>query len=545
MKKFFSDRFIMVGVAYALLFVILIVGLFDLQYRRGEEYAEDSTQDLERDLRITGNRGTIMDANGIPLAYDQNSFQVVFYKDSSLSLDGLTEDETDDEERTNGEMYTEVIRRTIAIVEDNGAEALSSFAIRHDEDGKPEFDFSTQNDEIKQVRLERWLKNMYVPSRYYTAGDEFYDFFKDPEKSGEAYGEYDIYDGITEEELQSMLAAEVYVYLRGRYKIPEDVSYEEAFKILSVWQEVQLSSYRSYTPVLIADDVNMDTVAEIEMRKMRLSGMEIRESHIRIYPKNEVAAHIVGYMGRMLDEDTIMDNLELGYSRDDLIGISGIEATMEGELTANLASRTGKRTVEVNSKGKIIAEKSVTPATDGNDVILTIDLMMQKKLEETLEQNIKEAYAIQQEKYVSNIEYYQKRMISLERETPIQMAQVGAAVIMNVQSGAILAMASYPPFDPNIFTGGLSEEEYEVIKNDLRNPLFNKAIASRAAPGSIFKMVTAVAGLMEEAITVEERIPDGGYWDVWGWTRTIPERCPPAGCGRISICTRTTAWTRR
>ena len=74
MRKIFTDRFFMVGAAYALLFVVLIVGLFNLQYREGEEYAADSAQDLERDLRVTGNRGTIMDCNGIPLAYDQNSF---------------------------------------------------------------------------------------------------------------------------------------------------------------------------------------------------------------------------------------------------------------------------------------------------------------------------------------------------------------------------------------------------------------------------------------------------------------------------------------
>jgi cell division protein FtsI/penicillin-binding protein 2 len=153
MKKFFSDRFLIVGTAYALLFVVLIVGLFDLQYRKGEEYVQGSTRDLERDLRIAGNRGTIMDANGIPLAYDQNSFQVVFYKDSSLSLTGYLDDEAKEKDWTNGDMYTDVIRQTIAIVEENGAKALSSFAIRHDEEGKPEFDFSTENDDINQVRL--------------------------------------------------------------------------------------------------------------------------------------------------------------------------------------------------------------------------------------------------------------------------------------------------------------------------------------------------------------------------------------------------------
>ncbi len=511
MRKMFSNRYFIIGIAYALLFVILIGGLFNLQYREGEAYASDSTSDLERDLRITGNRGTIMDTTGIPLAYDQNSYQVVFYKDSSLSLNGKTEDETDDIDRTNGDVYTEVIRQTIAIVEENGGEALSAFTIRHNAAGEAEFDFSTSSEEIKQVRLERWLSNMLIPSTYYVKGDTFYADLKERYQDTEGI---EISSDITNQELQNMLAEEIYDFLRKRYKIPEDVSYDEAFKILSVWQEVQLSSYRSYTPVIIAEDVNMDTVASIEMHKMNLIGMEIQEDNVRIYPKNEVAAHIVGYMGKMLDEDTVMGNLNLGYTREDLIGISGIEATMEYELTAALASRTGKRTVEVNSRGKIIAQKSVTAPTDGNDVILTIDLNMQKKLEEILEQNIKLAYSVQQEKYLREKEKYENQMLSMGRTSPIQYAEVGAAVIMNVQSGAILAMASYPSFDPNIFTGGLTETEYAVIKDDIRNPLFNKAIASRAAPGSIFKMVTATAGLMEGKLEVDEQIIDEGPWTI-------------------------------
>ncbi len=514
MRKLFSDRYIMVAIAYVLLFVILIFGLFDLQYRQGDEYAQGSAADLERNLRITGNRGTIMDSTGIPLAYDQNSYQVVFYKDSSKSLDGYSSDENREKKWTNGDMYTEVIRRTIEIVEENGGTVNVSFSIRHDEEGNAKFDFSTSNEDIEQVRLERWLKNMYIPSRLYKSGDEFYKYIKDPELDVEEYKEYDITPETSNQEIKDMVATESYKLLRERYKIPDGMSYAEAYKVLSVWQEVQLSSYRSYTPVLIADDVNMDTVAAIEMNKMILEGMEVQESNIRIYPKNEVAAHVVGYMGRMLDEDTVMEKLELGYARDDLIGISGIEATMEGELTANLSSRTGSNTVEVNSRGKIIAEKYITPATDGNDVVLTLDLTMQKKLEETLEQNINITYATQLDKYNNNIEKYKSQMISLGRISEIKFAEVGAAVVMNVNSGAILAIASYPSFDPNIFTGGLTEEEYDIIKADKRNPLFNKAIASRAAPGSIFKMVTATAGLMQGAITVDETIPDLGPWSV-------------------------------
>ena len=507
MRKFLLNRYVIIGIAFTILFITLIMGLFNLQIRQGEQYVKSSTQNLERNLRITGDRGTIMDVNGVPLAYDQNSFQVVFYKDSSLSLGGYIDDKAFEEERTNADMYTDIIRRTISIVEENNGVVLSSFSIRHDKLGKAKFYFSTENDKIHQLRLERWLRNMVISSDFYESGDEFYSFLK---KRYIDEG-YEITEDITDNDLQDMLASEVYIYLRGRYKLPDDVSYEEAYKLLSVWQETQLSSYRSYTPVLIADDVNMDTVAAIEMRKLDLLGMEIQENNIRIYPKSSLAAHIVGYMGKMLDESTVMEKVEIGYSREDLIGISGIEATMEGELTPNLSSRTGIRTVEVNSRGKIMIETSLILPIDGNDVVLTLDTKMQKKLEETLEQNIKEVRAAQEEKYNSNLEYYQNKMSELGRIS-LNLAEEGAVVVMNVQSGAIIAMASYPSFDPNMFSGGLSQEEYATIKDDTRTPLFNKAIASRAAPGSIFKMVTATAGLMQGAMELDTIINDLGEW---------------------------------
>ncbi len=515
MRKILHNRYLMITISFALMFVILIGGLFNLQFRDGAEYAAGSTNDLERELRITGNRGTIMDSTGVPLAYDQNSFQVVFYKDSSLRLSGYFNDENEEAEFTNAAMYTDIIRRTISIVEENNGSAISTFTITHGEDGKAKFYFSTDNEKIKQVRLERWLKNMLIPSEYYKSGDDFYSHIKESIKNSkdeeDPYYGYEYYEGITDKEIKDILAQEVYLFLRDRYKIPGDVSYDEAFKVLSVWQEAQLSSYRSYTPVLISDDVNMDTVAAIEMRKIDLYGMEIRENNIRIYPKNELAAHIVGYMGRILDESTVMEKVDIGYSREDLIGISGIEATMEGELTPNLSSRTGMRIVEVNSRGKIVAQKGIISPIDGNDVILTIDINMQKKLEEALAQNIMEVQSTQREKYQRNEEDYLQEMKTLGRIS-INTAEVGAAVVFSVQSGAILAMASYPSFDPNIFAGGLTEAEYDTMKYDERNPLFNKAIAARAAPGSIFKMVTAVAGLMEGKIETETLISDEGPW---------------------------------
>ena len=473
MENQFKNRYIVVMIIVGILFIILLVGLLDLQWRDGEQYAIDAVAGLDKELRLTGNRGMILDTNGVPLAYDQNSYNVVFYKDPSKSTSKY------------GDQYTDVIRRTIDVVEDNGGECISNFSIKVTvEEGIAIYDFYFPgvDDADMNARINRWIDNMSIP-------DSIQKEFNNEEKDTE----------------------DIYWYLRERYSIPDDVSFEEAEKLLSVWQEVQKSSYRSYAPVTIAEDVNFETVAIVEMLSIELDGMDIQEDSIRIYPKNQLASHIVGYMGRMINESTLLEYEDIGYSRDDLIGISGIEAEMEFELSANIEGKTGKRLVEVDSRGKVVGEISVDAPTDGNNVILTIDANMQKKLEEALAENIRQINAIQVAEYNDNREEkYDSYVESIE---DIDLAEIGGAVVMHVQTGAILAMASHPSYDPNWFTGGLSQEKADLLYQDPLHPLFNNAIASTSTPGSIFKMVTAVAGLMEGEITLETRISDAGPWD--------------------------------
>ena len=457
-----------------IMFIVLLFGLLDLQWRNGEEYAAQAVSGLDKELRLTGTRGMILDANGVPLAYDQNSYNVVFYKDPSKATSDYGAD------------YTEIIRRTIDIIEENGGTCITNFNIKVtlDKDGLASYEFKFPGITGADLppRINKWIDNMSIP-------DSIQDDFND----------------------EKITTEDIYWYLRKRYSIPEDVSFEEAEKLLSVWQEVQQSSYRSYAPVTIANDVNFETVAIIEMMGIELNGMDIEQDSIRIYPKNELAAHIVGYMGRMMDEATVLEYEQIGYSREDLIGISGIESEMEFELSANIEGKTGKRTVEVDSRGKVVGEISVDPPTDGNNVILSIDINLQKIAEDALAENIGQIKAAQIAEFNSNHE--QKYDMYVKSIDEIDMAETGAVVVMQVNTGQILAMASYPPYDPNLFTGGLSTANATMLYEDPRHPLFNNAIASTSTPGSIFKMVTAVAGLMEGVITLETRIDDNSPWE--------------------------------
>ncbi|MDP2891932.1 MAG: penicillin-binding transpeptidase domain-containing protein, partial [Bacillota bacterium] len=207
------------------------------------------------------------------------------------------------------------------------------------------------------------------------------------------------------------------------------------------------------------------------------------------------------------DDETIKKMKEKGYSQNDFVGVSGIEATMEEELSGAIGTRQGKRVVEVNQKGKIMRELETSLPTPGNNVVLSIDLPLQKVLETALKNNIQEIRNRQEEAMAKTPSVYAKKVAD-RGGTPIQMATQGAAIVMDVNTGEILALASYPSFDPNIFTGGISTEDYKALTEDKSYPLFNKAVSSRAAPGSAFKMVTGLAGLMEGKMTVSKTIND-------------------------------------
>lgn len=457
-----KNRYVVFSIIMVLLFGILATQLGVLTLKKGETYAQESQAKTTRTISVKGSRGKILDANGIPLAVDEKSYDIVFSRDA---------DKRSEKYRA---MYTQVIMDTKEIVEKNGGRLINTLNIRKDENGEFVFYWGGElSEEAAARREERWRENMQIN--------------------------------------KSLTPEQVYMTLRSRYQVPESVPYEDASYILSVWQEVQLSSYMAYIPVKVAQNVDMNTVAEIETRSLELPGMDISESTVRSYPKGETAAHVVGYMGKMYDEDTISEMTKKGYSTDDLIGVAGVEATMEEQLTGNSTERQGKRIVEVNSQGKVIRELSSTASQCGNNVMLTIDLDLQQKLDQALKENIEEIKQYQKETYEKNKAEYDKELAQ-RPDTPLRYCEFGAAVVMDANSGKILALSSYPSYDPNVFTGGVSNEDYKQLSEDERAPLMNKAISSKAAPGSILKMATGMAALMEGKVTLGEKIDDAGRY---------------------------------
>ncbi len=464
-----NKRVFLVMVAVLFAFAGLVLQLADLTIVKGAEYEEVSNTRKWRTLTQVGSRGIIMDVNGIPLAYDQRSYDVHFYKDSS---------KTSADDRA---YYTNVLMRTVEIIKKNNGTIIDTFAIKKNEKGDFIFDFGITNSEAVAKREKRWRSDMYVTS------------IEEPE--------------------------DIYTHLRTKYQIPSELSYEEARPLLSIWQEVQLNAAKAYLPVVLSYNVDIQTVAELETYALELTGIEVAEGTIRIYPRRDSAAHIIGYMGKMVDEETIAEKQALGYSPNDKIGVAGIESSMELVLTPNTADRHGLKEVEVNNRGQIMRTFRETEPKSGNSVMLSIDIKMQLKLEKALEDNIIKLRQIQEDRYMKykyagegTKDGYDTMLIKANRITQaeydkdptqslvdkLNLANSGAAVVMDVNTGKVLAMASYPSFDLNLFTGGISKSEFDKLQDPKTAPLFNKAISSKSTPGSIFKMCVALGALMDD-----------------------------------------------
>ena len=470
MKNVLS-RYIILILVLAFLMCALVYQLYQVTMVEGAEYADDATNRRTNSIDIKGTRGRILDRNGVVLAYSKNSYNVEFLRDADNRSD------------YDSAVYTDALIKAIEIVEAGGGKTIDTSYIRRDEEGNFYYEWGVES---KAAIVARY-KNFCEAMGFYI---EYDDEIKDKSK-------WDTSEWPTAEEAYNML--------RGYWFIPEELGFEEANKVISIRQEVLLNNYRAYEPITIAYDVGMEVVAEIKLRADELTGLQTSQSTIRVYPRGTTAAHVVGYLGKTVTKEMMQD---YGYSYEDYVGVSGIEATMEEYLTGSTNEHKGRREVEVNKNGSTIRELDYIPATDGNDVMLTLDIELQAVVEKALADVILNINDKEINKIEENYESYEKDTNG--KVDGIEKAQTGAAVVMDVKTGQVLAMASYPSFDPNWFIEGLSTEQAEeLFQSDWAaktTPTRNKAISTRLAPGSIFKMVTGIAGAAEGVLDINEPI---------------------------------------
>jgi penicillin-binding protein 2 len=227
--------------------------------------------------------------------------------------------------------------------------------------------------------------------------------------------------------------------------------------------------------VLVADNLTHEKLLDLEAEINNLQGCRIRQNTVREYVYGSIFSQVLGYTARINKEEYSISN---GYAINDYIGKTGIEKYYE----TNLRGTPGQSKSIRSATGQAQEDETALAAEPGDNLVLNIDADLQKKLYDLLEASIKK-----------------------------MGGKKGAAVAMDPRTGAVLALVSYPSYDDNAFSGGISQTEYNEIINDSSQPLFNRAISAKYPTGSTIKPLEASAALQEKIISPNKQIDDPGY----------------------------------
>ena len=493
-KEVFSNRYYIIVGVIAILMIILVSRIFVLTVLQNSKWSNEANQQSVKSIYTSAPRGNIYDCNGKVIATNKQIFTVV-YNSSGLKTDQINDSTLE----------------LINTLKQNGDKYTDNFPIKINSNGDFYYTYDKQ--------IQSWLSKMELPTdmtasqafralrkRYkisdsmtrYEAMSELedtenltvpisaksmkytYDIQKDQFLSKWGYSDKKIAKGIS--------AEQCFAYLRKTYKVKKSLSDSEARKIFIIRNEIATNGFTRYIPITVAKDVSNKTIAVIE--ESEIKGASISSQYKRYYPNGSAAAHILGYMGSISEDKTSYYVDKLGYSATDLIGIDGIESAYENQLHGT----AGVKKIKVNSSGEYVSTISNTSPKKGKDVFLTVDLDLQKTAESALKSKIQSIGG---------------------------QCQSGAAVAMDVKTGNVIAMASYPTYDPNIFASGISTKAWKSVQSkNARDPLspaplYNNATKTSVAPGSTFKPITAITAL-ECGLNPNRSIYDKGYIKMGG-----------------------------
>ena len=294
-----------------------------------------------------------------------------------------------------------------------------------------------------------------------------------------------------------------------------DVSPEWQRVLGGIHYEMQLQAFSNVNNFIMAENVSEKTVATIKEHSLSLPGVEIVETSTRSYEQSSVLPHVLGRVGKITAEKwKVTDEngqvtyplREKGYNMNDIIGISGLESAYEDELRG----KDGVETITRNSDGVIVNTALTTVPEPGHTVQLTIDSSFQKAVDKALAENID--------------------MINRVYNTGNMKAAAGAAVVLDVKDGSVLAASNYPSFDQNLYA-----TQYSEYSSDASLPLFNRALQGLYTPGSTFKPAVAVAALDSGLINQHSTVFCNG---VYTYYKGYSPRCTRHGhSGNIDVVT--------
>ncbi|MBI2864548.1 MAG: penicillin-binding protein 2 [Chloroflexi bacterium] len=239
---------------------------------------------------------------------------------------------------------------------------------------------------------------------------------------------------------------------------------------------------RLFTPLPIKTNVDQRTAFAIEEQHPVLPGVTLQIEPIRQYIDGPLTAHLLGYVGR-ISEDELAKREGEGYDLNDRLGKAGVEGSFETELRG----RPGRENAEFDVSGRKVETLESEAPMPGNNLVLTIDLNLQRKMAEYLAEEMGSSTS-------------------------------AAAVALNPKTGEVLGMVSLPTYDNNLFSGGISNQNLAQLLNDPKHPLINHAVGGQYPSGSIFKVITGSGGLQEGVIKPSTTIFCTGSLSIGGWT---------------------------
>ena len=360
----FKSRIFPLIMVFIVLVGVLVNRLFSLQIINGESYVKDLSSSIQKDMSVAATRGRIFDKNGVLLAYNDLAYAV------RISDSGKYEDND-----TKNRLLNTSIDKTLTIIEEKGDSYSNDFPIVYS-NGMYEYN-------IKDNELLRFLRDIYGKrsiselsdeQRNVSAGELFKQLC---DRYGVAVaGDDYINDG------GAMAATIKLLKDQGMNPVADGFSVEHALMIVNLRRYMSANSYNRYISFTIANEVSDETVAAILENSDELTGVTVDEQYIRRYVDSMYVSQILGYTGTVSSSE--LETLDDSYDSNDIVGKSGIEKSMESEL----AGTKGTRKVYVDTVGRITEVLDEQDSSAGNDVYLTIDINLQKKIYNALEDKI-------------------------------------------------------------------------------------------------------------------------------------------------------------
>ncbi|WHH61051.1 penicillin-binding protein 2 [Petroclostridium sp. X23] len=429
-----KSRYSILSILIILLGIVFIYRLLQIQIVHGQEYREQSERRLFKSKVVKAPRGEVYDTYGRPLATNRMGFSIQIHKINN----------SDNE-------LNDILLNLTQMLELNGDTYNDTLPIS---DAPFEFTFSDSESSTKQQKEDAWKEAK----------------------------EFDI----------DASAEDIINQLKKKYKISDQYSDLQLRKILGVRYEMKTRGFGANAPYTLSTNIGTNTVMQLEERHLEFPGVSVVTEPIRYYPNGSLAAHILGRVGIIYEEE-YKELKEEGYGMNDILGKEGMEKILESYLKG----KDGVSSIEQDIQGKTTSVLESKLPIPGNNAFLTIDTELQTVAEKALRDTIN----IIRENALEEIKRDPSKALIGED------ANSGAVVAMDVNTGGILAMATYPTYDPARFN-----EDYNMLLNDPLKPMLNRAISGAYPPGSTFKMLTAVAGLEEGIITPETRIQDKGKY---------------------------------